>query len=74
MPLPMSSKQDSPTNNHADDLHELVHNLSIVYQRSTTAISVVAPICYAHLAATQVGQLMKFEDRSELALAMVEQD
>ncbi|KAJ0467239.1 hypothetical protein HanIR_Chr14g0683151 [Helianthus annuus] len=49
----------------ADDLQELVHNLSYVYQRSTTAISVVAPICYAHLAATQVGQFMKFEDRSE---------
>ncbi|KAM3397998.1 protein argonaute 4-like [Capsicum galapagoense] len=49
----------------ADDLQELVHNLSYVYQRSTTAISVVAPICYAHLAATQMGQWMKFEDASE---------
>ncbi|KAI3795891.1 hypothetical protein L1987_38551 [Smallanthus sonchifolius] len=49
----------------ADDLQELVHSLSYVYQRSTTAISVVAPICYAHLAATQVGQFMKFEDHSE---------
>ncbi|PKI40289.1 protein argonaute 4-like [Punica granatum] len=49
----------------ADDLQELVHSLSYVYQRSTTAISVVAPICYAHLAATQVGQFMKFEDTSE---------
>ncbi|CAL5434090.1 unnamed protein product [Camellia sinensis] len=49
----------------ADDLQELVHSLSYVYQRSTTAISVVAPICYAHLAATQVGQFMKFEDQSE---------
>ncbi|GJU06814.1 argonaute 4-like protein [Tanacetum coccineum] len=49
----------------SDDLQELVHNLSYVYQRSTTAISVVAPICYAHLAATQVSQFMKFEDRSE---------
>ncbi|OIT08622.1 PREDICTED: protein argonaute 4-like [Nicotiana attenuata] len=48
-----------------DDLQELVHNLSYVYQRSTTAISVVAPICYAHLAATQMGQWMKFEDTSE---------
>ncbi|XP_078152182.1 protein argonaute 4A-like isoform X2 [Carex rostrata] len=46
----------------ADDLQELVHSLSYVYQRSTTAISVVAPICYAHLAATQVGQFMKFDD------------
>lgn len=49
----------------ADDLQELVHSLSYVYQRSTTAISVVAPICYAHLAAAQVGQFVKFEDRSE---------
>ncbi|OAY80372.1 Protein argonaute 4A [Ananas comosus] len=48
-----------------DDLQELVHSLSYVYQRSTTAISVVAPICYAHLAATQVGQFMKFDDSSE---------
>ncbi|KAI3756681.1 hypothetical protein L1987_56503 [Smallanthus sonchifolius] len=49
----------------ADDLQELVHSLSYVYQRSTTAISVVAPICYAHLAATQMSQFMKFEDHSE---------
>ncbi|XP_020583523.1 protein argonaute 4B-like [Phalaenopsis equestris] len=48
-----------------DDLQELVHSLSYVYQRSTTAISVVAPICYAHLAAAQIGQFTKFEDRSE---------
>ncbi|MBA0764027.1 hypothetical protein Gotri_013403 [Gossypium trilobum] len=66
----------------ADDLQELVHSLSYVYQRSTTAISVgensdlaltsvceklpaIAPICYAHLAAAQVGTFMKFEDASE---------
>ncbi|XP_019155598.1 PREDICTED: protein argonaute 4-like [Ipomoea nil] len=49
----------------ADELQELVHNLSYVYQRSTTAISVVAPICYAHLAATQLGQWMKFEGSSD---------
>jgi eukaryotic translation initiation factor 2C len=49
----------------SDDLQELVHSLSYVYQRSTTAISVVAPICYAHLAASQVGTFMKFEDTSE---------
>ncbi|OAY23969.1 protein argonaute 4 isoform X1 [Manihot esculenta] len=49
----------------ADDLQDLVHSLSYVYQRSTTAISVVAPICYAHLAATQMGSFMKFEDTSE---------
>ncbi|GER40704.1 argonaute family protein [Striga asiatica] len=49
----------------ADELQELVHSLSYVYQRSTTAISVVAPICYAHLAATQLGMWMKFEEASE---------
>ncbi|GLT94085.1 hypothetical protein SLE2022_118450 [Rubroshorea leprosula] len=45
-----------------DDLQNLIHSLSYVYQRSTTAISIVAPICYAHLAAKQVGQFLKFED------------
>ncbi|CAL9004903.1 unnamed protein product [Prunus brigantina] len=49
----------------ADDLQELVHSLSYVYQRSTTAISVVAPICYAHLAAAQISQFIKFDDMSE---------
>ncbi|XP_010520483.1 PREDICTED: protein argonaute 4-like [Tarenaya hassleriana] len=48
-----------------DELQELVHALSYVYQRSTTAISIVAPVSYAHLAAAQMGQLMKFEDTSE---------
>ncbi|CAL5435295.1 unnamed protein product [Camellia sinensis] len=48
-----------------DDLQELVHSLSYVYQRSTTAISIVAPIRYAHLAATQISLFMKFEDMSE---------
>ncbi|KAF8661499.1 hypothetical protein HU200_056915 [Digitaria exilis] len=48
-----------------DDLQELVHSLSYLSQRSTTAISVVAPICYAHLAAAQVGQFIKFEEMSE---------
>ncbi|KAI3723141.1 hypothetical protein L2E82_34527 [Cichorium intybus] len=51
----------------ADDLQELVHSLSYVYQRSTTAISVVAPICYAHLAAAQVVQFVKFDDMSDSA-------
>ncbi|CAK7325110.1 unnamed protein product [Dovyalis caffra] len=49
----------------ADDLQELVHSLSYVYQRSTTAISVVAPICYAHLAASQMTQFIKFDDLSD---------
>ncbi|KAM0030015.1 putative ribonuclease H superfamily [Helianthus debilis subsp. tardiflorus] len=35
------------------------------YQISTTAISVVAPIYYDHLAATQMSQFMKLEDRPE---------
>uniref|UniRef100_A0A8R7VDU1 Protein argonaute 4B n=1 Tax=Triticum urartu TaxID=4572 RepID=A0A8R7VDU1_TRIUA len=48
----------------ADELQEFVHSLSYVYQRSTTAISVVAPIMYAHLAAAQVGTFVKFEDMS----------
>lgn len=49
----------------ADELEEFVHSLSYVYQRSTTAVSVVAPICYAHLAAAQVGTFLKFEDMSD---------
>uniref|UniRef100_A0A453T8R4 Piwi domain-containing protein n=1 Tax=Aegilops tauschii subsp. strangulata TaxID=200361 RepID=A0A453T8R4_AEGTS len=48
----------------ADELQEFVHSLSYVYQRSTTAISVVAPIMYAHLAAAQVGTFVKLEDMS----------
>ncbi|PAN17712.1 hypothetical protein PAHAL_3G150900 [Panicum hallii] len=49
----------------ADDMQEFVHSLSYVYQRSTTAISVVAPICYAHLAAAQIGTFLKFEEMSD---------
>ncbi|CAM0944016.1 unnamed protein product [Alopecurus aequalis] len=49
----------------ADALQEFVHSLSYVYQRSTTAISIVAPISYAHLAAAQVGTFMKFEEMSD---------
>ncbi|KAG8478883.1 hypothetical protein CXB51_028739 [Gossypium anomalum] len=44
----------------ADDLQEFVHSLSYMYQMSTTAIFVVAPICYAHLAASQLGAI--YED------------
>uniref|UniRef100_A0A0D6R7G7 Piwi domain-containing protein n=1 Tax=Araucaria cunninghamii TaxID=56994 RepID=A0A0D6R7G7_ARACU len=50
-----------------DDLQILVHALSYVYQRSTTAISSVAPINYAHLAATQMQQFLKAEELSESA-------
>ncbi|XP_057431384.1 protein argonaute 4A-like [Lotus japonicus] len=49
----------------ADALQELVLSLSYVYQRSTTGISVVAPICYAHLAAAQMAQFVKLDDLSE---------
>ncbi|CAM9002892.1 unnamed protein product [Rhodiola kirilowii] len=49
----------------ADELQELVHSMSYVYQRSTTAISIVTPIAYAHLAAAQVGTFMKFDEASE---------
>ncbi|VAI93372.1 unnamed protein product [Triticum turgidum subsp. durum] len=45
-----------------DDLQELVHSLSYTYQRSTTAISVVAPIYYAHLAAAQVAKFTRLDD------------
>ncbi|CAL5394005.1 unnamed protein product [Camellia sinensis] len=48
-----------------DDLQNLILSLSYVYQRSTTAISIVAPVCYAHLAAQQMGQFIKFEEFSE---------
>lgn len=30
-------------------------------------IGAVAPVCYAHLAATQIGQFIKFEETSETA-------
>ncbi|XP_061993550.1 protein argonaute 4A-like [Rosa rugosa] len=51
----------------ADDLQDLVHSLSYVYQRSTTAVSLVAPICYAHLAAAQMSQFIRFDEMSETA-------
>ncbi|KAF8008162.1 hypothetical protein BT93_K1987 [Corymbia citriodora subsp. variegata] len=49
----------------ADGLQNIIHSLCYVYQRSTTAVSIVAPIYYAHLAAKQMSQFMKFEDLSE---------
>ncbi|KAH7846364.1 hypothetical protein Vadar_013047 [Vaccinium darrowii] len=52
-----------------DNLQNLIHSLSYVYQRSSSAISIVAPICYAHLAAAQMGQFIKFEDVSETSSA-----
>ncbi|XP_011626455.1 protein argonaute 4A isoform X2 [Amborella trichopoda] len=47
-----------------DDLQMLVYALSHVYQRSTTSISVVSPISYAHLAATQMQHILKASDDS----------
>ncbi|CAN8247740.1 unnamed protein product [Cochlearia groenlandica] len=47
-----------------DDLQNLIHSLSYVNQRSTTATSIVAPVRYAHLAAAQFAQFTKFEDIS----------
>ncbi|GMG98718.1 hypothetical protein Nepgr_000558 [Nepenthes gracilis] len=51
----------------ADELQNFINSLCYVYQRSTCAVSVVAPISYAHLAAKQVGQFIKFEELSETA-------
>ncbi|KAK8957283.1 Protein argonaute 4A [Platanthera zijinensis] len=51
----------------ADQLQEFIHSLSYAYQRSTSAISIVAPVLYAHAAAAQVAQFVKFEDHSETA-------
>ncbi|CAD6225494.1 unnamed protein product [Miscanthus lutarioriparius] len=45
-----------------DNLQKLVLSLSYVHQRSTATIFVVAAICYAHLAAAQMGQFMKFKE------------
>ncbi|XP_027344511.1 protein argonaute 16 isoform X2 [Abrus precatorius] len=49
----------------ADDLQNLIYSLSYVNQRSTTATSVVAPICYAHHAAAQLGQFLSSDDLSK---------
>ncbi|XP_027152630.1 protein argonaute 4A-like [Coffea eugenioides] len=43
----------------SDEIQELIHCLSYVYQKSTTAISEVAPIRYARLAAAQMLELFK---------------
>ncbi|CAN0900264.1 Protein argonaute 16 [Linum grandiflorum] len=62
-----------------DELQDLVHSLSYVYQRSTTAISIgkfeliyecAAPVCYAHLAAQQVSQFMKLDDTASSSEAL----
>ncbi|KAI3925531.1 hypothetical protein MKW92_019628, partial [Papaver armeniacum] len=50
-----------------DELQKLVHSLSYVYQRSTTAVSIVAPVCYAHHAAAQMAQFIKSGDFSNFS-------
>ncbi|CAJ1961004.1 unnamed protein product [Sphenostylis stenocarpa] len=44
-----------------DELQELVHSLSYMYQKSTAAVSLVAPLCYARMAARQVTKFVKFD-------------
>ncbi|KAI3755624.1 hypothetical protein L1987_55428 [Smallanthus sonchifolius] len=50
-----------------DALQNLILSLSYVSQRSSAATSIVAPVSYAHLAAQQMGQFIKFEDLYETA-------
>ncbi|CAK8568369.1 unnamed protein product [Lathyrus sativus] len=50
----------------SDNLQELVHSLCYVYQRSTNAISIVAPIYYAHVTAAQISQFIKFDESETL--------
>ncbi|KAD4179068.1 hypothetical protein E3N88_27659 [Mikania micrantha] len=45
-----------------DALQDLILSLSYVSQRSSAATSIVAPVSYAHLAARQMGQFIKFDD------------
>ncbi|XP_057522848.1 protein argonaute 16-like isoform X2 [Amaranthus tricolor] len=45
-----------------DELQNFIHALSYVYRRSSHATSVVAPICYAHHSARQVGKFVKFDE------------
>ncbi|KAG4957698.1 hypothetical protein JHK85_044078 [Glycine max] len=51
-----------PLENESDD--GIIRN-----QRSTIATSVVAPICYAHHAAAQMGQLLNLDDLTETGLS-----
>ncbi|GAU16404.1 hypothetical protein TSUD_117530 [Trifolium subterraneum] len=51
----------------ADNLQELVHSLCYVHQRCTSAISIVAPIYYADLAAAQMAQIIKFDESDALS-------
>ncbi|KAF3783946.1 argonaute 4B protein, partial [Nymphaea thermarum] len=47
-----------------DDIQRLVHSLSYVLQRSTTAISIAAPIRYAHLAAEHMSHFLQSDGDS----------
>ncbi|XP_021837831.1 protein argonaute 4 [Spinacia oleracea] len=44
----------------SDELQELVHSLSYVYQKCTKAISIVTPIRYAHLAASKTSHFLQY--------------
>ncbi|KAI5077233.1 hypothetical protein GOP47_0007057 [Adiantum capillus-veneris] len=48
-----------------DELQELTHALCYTYARSTTAVSTVTPIAYAHLAATHARNFLDSEGGSE---------
>ncbi|KAL2337331.1 hypothetical protein Fmac_011777 [Flemingia macrophylla] len=48
----------------ADEMQELVHSLCYTCQRSTSSVSLVAPVWYAHLAAAQMAQF-KFDEHTE---------
>ncbi|GAU22920.1 hypothetical protein TSUD_326930 [Trifolium subterraneum] len=52
-----------------DGLQNLINSLAYVNQRSTTATSIVAPICYAHHAAAQMGQFLNLDELSEASLS-----
>ncbi|GFP88430.1 protein argonaute 4a [Phtheirospermum japonicum] len=45
----------------SDELQELIHSLSYVFQRSNNAISEVAPVRYARLAAAKISQLVEHD-------------
>ncbi|GAB2246018.1 hypothetical protein Droror1_Dr00001511 [Drosera rotundifolia] len=48
-----------------DELQNFINSLCYVYQRSTRAVSVVAPISYAHHAAKQFGQFHILDEIKE---------
>ncbi|KAH6808549.1 hypothetical protein C2S51_000305 [Perilla frutescens var. frutescens] len=56
----------------SDDLQELIHSLSYIFQRSNRAISEVAPIRYARLAAAQILQIIKPEEMMKTSQGMDE--